>query len=104
MELLIAGAGLFRNIRVDNPAVSKLGHRPRRRGGICVLVRVIAGPYHRTRLNMAESETKCFVPQINELLRRVKPGDRQMIFRGTQVLSNRKDIDSASPEIAKHFD
>lgn len=58
----------------------KLRHRPRLRSGIGMLVRVITGPHHRSRLDMAETEAQRLVPQIHKFFRLIKARDRQMIF------------------------
>ena len=60
---------------------SKLRHRPWQRSGIGVLVGVVAGPYQRSGLDVAEAETQSLLPQIRELCRFIEAGNRQVIFR-----------------------
>src|SRR5207245_774833 len=105
MEILTVGAGMRREKTwAGKPVHRNLRDRPRGRSSVRLLVRVVAGTYHRSRLNMAKPEAESLVSQINKLVRRVEPRDREMIFRGAQVLADRQDVDAACPEIAEHFD
>lgn len=81
MGILELGLSVFRETRLAGKPVSrKLCHRPRRRSGIGVLVRVVAGPHHRSGFNVAETEAQSLIPQVNKLLRFVEAGDGQMIL------------------------
>src|ERR1700722_345510 len=73
----------------------KLKHRPRRRSGIGLFVRVITRPHHGPGLNMAETEAQSLVSQIREFIGLVETGDGQVILRGPQILPDSKNVDAA---------
>ena len=85
------------------PVPRNLRHRPRRRGGIGVLVRVITGPYQRSGLNVAETEAESLIPQIGKFFGRVEASNWKVIFRGTQVLTYGENIYAACAEVAENF-
>ena len=56
MEILTVEAGMpgGKNVGGKNSSTATYDHRLRRRSSVRLLVRVVAGTYHRSRLNMAE--------------------------------------------------
>src|ERR1700685_1989737 len=65
-------------------SMPRLGHHPRRGGGLGLLVRMIAGAHQRSGLDVAEAEAQRFVPQLAKFLRGVEAGDGQVVTRRTQ--------------------
>src|SRR5580693_2218629 len=69
-------------------SMPRLGHHPRRGGGLGLLVGVIAGAHHRARFNVAEAEAQRFVAQFAEFFGRVEARNGQVVARGAQILAH----------------
>src|SRR6266566_9465364 len=93
-----------RTILAGKPGRRKLRHRPRKRSGIGVLMRVITRPNQRTGLDVAETEALSLLPQIQKFFRLIEPGNGQMILGRAQILPDRQNVDPAGPQIAEDFD
>lgn len=105
MGILELGTLILKETMLAGKPVSrKLCHRPRPRSGISMLVRVVAGPHHRSRFNVAETEAQSLVPQVGKLLRLIEASDGQVILRRTQILPDRKNVNAARAQIAENFD
>lgn len=78
MEILPENREVDDKAWAGRPVRRNLCHRPG--SGISMFVRVIAGPHQRSRFNVAETETQSLVPQVDEFPRRVKAGNRKVIF------------------------
>src|ERR1700722_4759365 len=55
----------------------------------CLLARVVRGTNQRPRLHVTEPHAQSFLTHVGESLRRVVASHRQVVFRWTQILSNR---------------
>jgi hypothetical protein len=105
MEIVSLELVGLRNENVaGKPVGLKLEHHPRRRSGIGLLVRVIAGADQRARLDVAETEAERFIPQIVKFCRFVETSDGEMIFRRAQILPDGENVDSTGAKVAEDFD
>src|SRR5664279_3478336 len=86
----------------ERPALQRNG--PHTRTRVRLFVRVIARPHQRARLHVLESHLHRLFLEEAELVRRVQPRHRQMVFRWSQILPDRKNVHLARCEVPQHFE
>src|SRR5579864_1377798 len=68
-----------------------------------LLVRVIAGPYQRTRLDMGEAQLAPVLLQLGEFIGMPVADERMVFERGAQVLADGDDLDVVLAHVAQQL-